>query len=357
MRMLFFLIVLLIIGCSSRREESYTPQITDSDGNTLPGSIASMDRIVLNGVQQQIIIRGVDTSKPIILMLHGGPGTMHSPFIGMLHTKELEENFIVVQWDQRGAGLSYSNDLSKADMNIDILIEDTIDLTNYLRKRFRKDKIYILGHSFGSGLGFNVLMRTPNYKKLFKGFISIGEAGSTKRRFNESIKWLEAEAIKRGDKKAVKELKSIAVFDPLNMKHNKIWKKYLSEYKGDVYRTEGKEEWMRYLKNAPEWKSIKGINVLFWLKGNKVSRHIIDKEFVDYDLFRDLPNVEIPVVFFAGRYDYQTPSKVAKDYFDILQTPYKKFIWFEESSHMLPFEEIRKFNNEIIKTLNEINKL
>ncbi|MDD1763371.1 MAG: hypothetical protein LUQ70_01480, partial [Methanobacteriaceae archaeon] len=80
---------------------SYTPKIEGVN------SIASLEKIDLGGLKQTILIRGKDKNKPILLCLHGGPGMTLMPFAHITDRK-LEEKFIVVHWDQRGAGKTYT---------------------------------------------------------------------------------------------------------------------------------------------------------------------------------------------------------------------------------------------------------
>src|SRR6185437_4450081 len=105
-----------------------------------PRSIASLERVRIGGVNQYILIRGNDSSLPVLLFLHGGPG-MPSMYLAHAFQKALEKQFVVVQWDRRGAGKSYRDDISNT-LTSEQLVADTIELTNLLRARFHQDKIY-----------------------------------------------------------------------------------------------------------------------------------------------------------------------------------------------------------------------
>ncbi len=167
-------------------EPTSTPPIVDANGNPIPGSIASLETIDLNGVEQWVLIRGHDTGKPVILFLHGGPGGADMVWRELFITKELEKNFVVVLWDQRGAGKSFSKDLTEEEMRPDKFVEDTIALTNQLRSRFKQEKIFLLGHSWGSALGFLTIMKHPEYPRLYHAYIAAGEAADWNRRQNIS---------------------------------------------------------------------------------------------------------------------------------------------------------------------------
>ena len=51
-----------------------TTPITDAGGNELPNSIAVIEKPEINGVKQNIIIRGENKNNPVLLFVHGGPG-------------------------------------------------------------------------------------------------------------------------------------------------------------------------------------------------------------------------------------------------------------------------------------------
>ena len=120
--------------------------ITDKSGKIISGSISTIDTLQIGGLKQYIIVRGADSTKPVMLFVHGGPG---GPEIGMMKATNrlIENDFVMVYWEQRGAGKSYSPDVPPESMNLDQFILDAGELSRYLTKRFKKDKIYIMGHS------------------------------------------------------------------------------------------------------------------------------------------------------------------------------------------------------------------
>ncbi len=141
--------LLLILFIPSR-----TPQI---NGNN---NVASIDKIELGGIDQYIMVRGRDISNPILLFLHGGPGYSQISF-ARKYQEELEDSFIVINWDQRGSGMSYSFDIPKESMNREQFIDDSKELIDYLCKKYDKEKIYLAGHSWGSELGLYPHIEEP----------------------------------------------------------------------------------------------------------------------------------------------------------------------------------------------------
>lgn len=145
--LLFLLFRLLWINSSGRIES-----LADTNGKPIKGSISEIVRMLIGGANQGMIIQGVNQDNPVLLFLHGGPGNPEYVMAKEADVK-LEEAFTVCYWEQRGSGVSYSSSIPKDSIMLEQMISDTIEVTNYLRKRFGKDKIYIMGHSWGSFLG------------------------------------------------------------------------------------------------------------------------------------------------------------------------------------------------------------
>jgi len=141
-----------ILSCAS------TPPIRGADSKRLPGSVSEIVKIKLGGVDQWILLRGQDIANPVALYLHGGPGGALMPLVRH-YTGELERHAIMAVWDQRGAGKSYSKKIPIESMKISQYLSDAHELVAYLKKRFNKKKIFLIGHSWGSILGMKLIQR------------------------------------------------------------------------------------------------------------------------------------------------------------------------------------------------------
>ena len=121
----------------------------------------------INGIDQWIYYMGNNTTKPIILFLHGGPGTTETPFLEKINSN-LKDEFIIVCWEQRGAGKSYSKNIPDSTMTMNHFIIDTYEVTQYIKRKFNKDKIYLMGHSWGTLLGIRTVKKYPSeYFRIF----------------------------------------------------------------------------------------------------------------------------------------------------------------------------------------------
>jgi hypothetical protein len=130
-----------------------TPPIVGADGKPVPGSVAAIEKLRLGGVNQWVVLRGRDTTNPVLLMLAGGPGGSE---LGSFrkHNGALEDHFTVVHWEQRGAGKSFPLLLrDHRHMTPHQYVADGLELAAYLWRRFGKDKIFLVGHSWGTFLG------------------------------------------------------------------------------------------------------------------------------------------------------------------------------------------------------------
>ncbi len=331
---LFILVIflLLVLFIPSR-----TPQIK---GNN---SIASIQKVKIGGIDQYIMIRGRDRNNPILLFLHGGPGYAQISY-ARKYQEELEESYVVVNWDQRGSGMSYSYDIPKETMNREQFIEDGKDLIDYLCKEYNKEKIYLVGHSWGSELGLYIIDRYP---EKITAFISIGQVVNGLDNEVVSYDFVLEMAQKENNEKALEELEKIGRPPYVNIvKDTSTQRKWLDKYGGVERKINSLKDIIFSCFFSPEYTGIDGIKFAL---GNKFTADTMWGHNDDVDFIRDLPEVKVPIYFCVGRYDYNTPSILVEDYFKHIIAPTKEIIWFEESAHFPHFEEVEKFTQLAIR--------
>jgi pimeloyl-ACP methyl ester carboxylesterase len=166
-----------------------------------PNSIASLERIRIGEVDQYILIRGNDASLPVLLFLHGGPG-MPAMYLAHAFQRQLEKEFVVVQWDRRAAGKSYREDISNT-LTTEQLVADTVELTNVLRARFHQDRIYLVGHSWGTYLGMLVIAQHP---ELYHAYVGIGQLACSSPIPGIQDEYIRQTARRMRDQDAIREL-------------------------------------------------------------------------------------------------------------------------------------------------------
>jgi len=318
--------------------ETYTPAITNAQGEIIEDSIASLESVEINGVDQSLCIRGYSTENPILLILHGGPGFALTGWRETFITEELEKYYTVVLWDQRGAGRSFSGKLSSEDLSVDILVEDTYSLINYLRDRFKKEKIYLMGHSWGSGLGFLTMMEHEDYPQLIEAYISAGEAVNLVRRHERSFEWTLEQAYKRENIKAVKQLEKLKPFDPSITREIKIKNKWQDEFGGQIA---DKDEWDKIKSMGGKTPEYSPADMLLWLRGMAYSDKNLTEEIntSGYDLLTQFPRCEVPLFFFIGEQDFTTPGVYVEEYAETVNAPHVQIDYFSNAHFSFIVEE------------------
>jgi len=327
---------------------TYTPKIRDENNRVVKNSIAELSKIKLGGVNQSVMIRGKNKDNPIILFLHGGPGY---PFIGYARKfqRKLEEDFIVVNWDQRGSGKSFSPFIDKTTMTQEQLEKDTLDLINYLLEKFNKEKVFIVGHSWGTVLGIETIQNAP---EKVHAYIGIGQVVDDHDGEIISYNYTLEEAREDENEQALQELAEIGI-PPYedSTKDTFVQRKWLKKYGGFEKEVITLDEIKGGILFSPEYSWIDGGRFLL---GNMYSINTVLNNRDKVDFRQKYQTFEVPMYFCAGRYDYNTPSVIVEEYFNIINAPKKKFYWFEKSAHEPHLVEEEKFANIMLDILMEI---
>lgn len=312
-----------------------TPEIKEK------GGISSLEKIMLGGHEQSILIRGKSLQNPILLILHGGPGTPSMPF-AHVSDRALEEKYIVVHWDQRGAGKSYDKKIKSDTLEIETYLSYTSELIQYLRERFNKEKIFLLGHSWGSYLGIMTAYRHP---ELLHAYIGMGQVINMPEAEQISYQYTLEKAKQANKKKAIRQLEKIGTPPYHNHKELLTERKWLSIYKGLVYNCSLLKT-VGYSMKAPGYsfgdhiKEMKGRSLLLsklWL------------EFQTKDVSRLIKEFKIPVYFMEGRHDYCVPSSLVETFVKDVKAPHKEIIWFENSAHLMNIEETELYQEVLLE--------
>lgn len=319
----------------------------DKNGTKIPASISTIKTLDINGVMQRIIIRGSDTSKPVLLYLHGGPGDPEFPFVHQFNPA-IEDMFIVCYWDQRGAGLSYSDSIPPETMTLPQFIDDAGKVSNYLIHRFNRKKIYLLGHSWGTMLGTLTIKKYPEY---FYAFVAVGQVGNQEQSEIISYNFVLSKAKDLKDRMAERYLEKIGPPPYLQggeaLDKMVTERKYVIRYGGAVKKGSFYPRAIKPLIICKEYTFMDKIN---YLRGMKFTKRFLWDVIMKTNLIKMVPSQQIPVYILQGISDYETTYSIAKEYFDILKAPVKKFYTFENSAHSPIFEEPEKF----IRVMKEI---
>ncbi|MEZ2246850.1 alpha/beta fold hydrolase [Microcoleus sp.] len=336
----FMTIALLAIFAS--QVFASTPPILDVNGKPIPNSIAVLEKVKLGGSEEWISIRGKDSRNPVLLFLAGGPGgsqlvTARRALAG------LEDRFVVVNWEQPGAGKSFDA-VDRSKLTPDRYITDTRELVLNLRQRFGKEKVYVLGESWGSALGIMVVQRYPD---LFHAFIGTGQMVAFLENDRICYDFALRLAAERGDTKQVEKLKQQGL--PPYYGNDVLWK-------SATYLTET----LNYMNQNPAIAN--GFNTLQDLAGSEYGLYdkvnfirglldtfgVVYQQLWDVDFRKQATRLEVPVYFLIGRHDVNAPPKLTEEYFNLLTAPHKELIWFERSGHNPWVNESTKFVDAIV---------
>lgn len=343
---LIFLISLLVTAgfLYYTHASASTPAIKDAQGDVLEGSIAQLKEIELNGRKEWISIRGRDQTKPVLLFLAGGPGG--SQMAAVRHElSKLEEDFVVVNWDQPGSGKSF-HALPTSQLSISTYIEDGLALTSYLQDMFHQEKIYLLGESWGSALAIFLAAEKPEQYHAVIGTGQMIDFVETEQLdYQKAIELANA----KGDTKKVDKL--LANGMPPYYGSDVTWKSmeylnYLSAYMAsDTNIQNGGYQTIRDITSS-EYGFFDQIN---YLLGLATTFNHVYPQLYETDLREDYPKMDVPLYFFLGRHDINAPLSLVQEYYDLVEAPLKKIVWFEHSGHSPWINEPDAFVQEIIK--------
>jgi pimeloyl-ACP methyl ester carboxylesterase len=326
-----------------------TAPITDSDGRPVPGSVAALETVRLGGVEQHLLIRGWSTKNPVLLYLHGGPGTSELGMVRVHNCPVLEKHFTVVLWEQRGAGKSFAAIEPASGMTVEQLVADTCELAAWLCARFGQEKIYVAGHSWGSALGVLAVRRRP---ELFRAYVGIGQVANMREGERLSWEWTLAQAERAGDARAVAKLRRIGPPPYGGELRPKLvaQRSLLARYGGEVHGNPrgGMLVLLGALLRAREYTWRDRVNVF---RGVFAAMRLLWPQILSIDLFAQAPELEVPVYFLLGRHDHEAPAALAERYFEALRAPRKALVWFERSAHFVNTEEADAFHRFFVERL------
>jgi len=287
-----------------------------------------------------------DEAKPLLLLVHGGPGTPSLSFFRRWN-KPLEAYFMMASYDQRGTGRSYFNNIDRDKMTVDQLLDDLLEITRYLLKTYEKEKVFILGHSFGTILSLKAVYKHPEY---YHSYYSVSQFVNMEANEQLCYNWVKEVATKRGDKKVLNMLETVGqptmgLYKDGFSSARKV-KQAVGKYKGDA---RGANANMRIFTNLLFSKEYGGVRFPSTIKSMMVSLEVIGPDMRRIDFPSEIMSVDVPIYFFSGDYDHLTPQVLLRDYYKKIEAPRKELYIFENSAHSPLWEEQEKFTKIMAK--------
>lgn len=296
----------------------------------------------IGGIDQWIGIRGENEANPVLLVVHGGPGSSCSIFTPQI--RAWENHFTVVQWDQRGSGRTFGRlgRRGSGEISMEQLICDGIEVAEYLRTGLRKDRIFLLANSFGSTFGMQIARRRPD---MFYAYIgadqNVGMVRERDENWSEVMNRLRAAGLNKG----VKALERIGA-DPARWTPDDFTAVARWTMKSDP---QGFSRTMKFLKDAvwyaPGWR-LKDIRA--FVSGMHFSLERLLPEASRYDAWQQGMQFEIPFFIYQGENDVLLRPRLARAYFDDVVAPIKRMVLISDAGHFAAFMQPKQFLDDLL---------
>jgi pimeloyl-ACP methyl ester carboxylesterase len=289
--------------------------------SALANPIHQSQSIKAGNILQWIKMDGENDQHPILLFLHGGPG---NSVMGYAHrfTSELQKYFIVVQWDQRETGKTKALNSSLVPLTVSLFESDAVEVMNYLRDKFHKDKIYLVGHSWG---GFLAIQVAAHHPELLAACFAAAPMVHQVESETLALTKMKEIATREKNTKAMEELAEVKIpfENGRQLFFHRRWLHTLLHHENPGITKTSVEKW------ALTWLALL----------NKAS---------EVNLAIEEPEIKCPIYFLIGVRDYQTNAEITKTYYEKLKAPKKDLFWFRDSAHALNLTESKKFQEVII---------
>ena len=307
----------------------------------------------INGAPNGFFINSKDINNPVLLFVSSGPGTDDYVFTDKYKDMHIEDEFTVVYWDYRYMGIAYDKDIDVDSINIDNLLDDTYAVTEYLKDRFNKDKIYIMGFSGGTKIA---LMEVQRHPEDYYAYIGMAQC-VTDSEENDTLmyKFMKDVFVMRGDTKNLKKLEDAVVhLDGGNIKC-KDWYVYVNLLHeaggGTIYNKTEFEGIVWPIITCGCYTLKEKINYITAMKTYRKTP--LYEQLDDFDYRKSIAHIEIPVFFISGEYDYNCPWELVEDYCNVIDAPRKGFYKISGAAHSPLWEN----PDETEKALIEIKEM
>jgi len=300
--------------------------------------------VSIGGIEQWITIRGEDRSSPVLLFLHGGPGDVTNPW-SFLFFAPWEKYFTVVQWDQRGAGrtLRKTGPSVTSTMTVDRMTKDGIEVAEYLRKHLGKDKIIVLGHSFGTVLELGIVRIRPD---LFYAYVGTGQVADEAKNYSAAYDALLKKAEATGNQQAIEELKRVGTPPYTNYEGYGIQRKWSNKFEGSyefLYGTTG-------LALVAPGGSVQDVND--WFQG-QILADVLVPQTKSLGMAELGLEFSIPMFVFEGEEDFTTPTALARQYVETMKAPRKEFVQIH-GGHFAMFMHRDEFLQQLVERVRPL---
>lgn len=286
--------------------------------------------VQIGGIQQWVTIKGGSCANPVILFLHGGPGNPLSPYASAAYGA-WEKDYTLVQWDQRGAGMTYgkSTPAEDATLTLEQMRDDGVALAAYLARHLGQRKIILMGSSWGSILGVHMVKARPD---LFSAYVGTSQMVSYRENQQATYPRILGLARAAGDADTVTKMEALGPPPWTNPRNFGIVRRAVRKYEALKIDPAPANWWVP----APAYSTPKALAdyeagedysflQFVGLKGNGMFSQV------------DLPKLgtafTVPFFLVQGTEDLLTTSDVTQRYFESVSAPQKELVLVPRAGH------------------------
>ncbi|MBE5960691.1 MAG: alpha/beta hydrolase [Lachnospiraceae bacterium] len=284
--------------------------------------------VKINGQEQYLLAYPAEEELPVALFLHGGPGSSEAD-IAYLFADTWSTLFTVVHWDQRGAGKTLARNPKAKKPTVQQLLHDTYQVVQHLKEKYNKEKILIIGHSWGTVLG---TLFIKEYPEEVLAYIGAGQVIDMQENERTGYEALKKSILRAGNQKDIKALGAIGTY-PLKEfnkdMERKIMKVRKLQQKYKLAAGATPKLIMYYLKSP----AFRFCDITSMIKAADSNTEVMDF-LMTYSLYHLGRNYDVPIFYLLGDRDYQTPYKIAEKYFDTINAPCKEKFILKGAGHM-----------------------
>ena len=306
----------------------------------------------INGAPNGFFINSKNTDNPVILFVSSGPGTDDYVFTDKYEDMNLEDDFTVVYWDYRSMGIAYDSDYDPEQITLENLLKDTYTVTQYLKERFDKSRIFIMGFSGGTHLALRAAYQHPeDYYALINMAQCITDSYERDTLMYEFMKDIFTS---RNDKSSLNKLENIV--EHIEGSNVKCYDWY--EFVNLLHDAGGgtilnKTEFTGIVLPIIFSKCYTVSEKINYIRGMKMYRKTpLSEELKGFDYRKEIPELQIPVYFISGESDYNCPWPLVKEYCDMINAPDKGFYLIPDSAHS-PLWENAGVTCEVMRQIKE----
>ena len=311
--------------------------ILDENGDVPANGLSEKIRVSINGTEQGMFLRSMDIDHPVLLFLHGGPA-MPTYSLEKRYPTGLEKDFTVCWWDQRGAGLSYRSDIPADTLTVQQHVSDTVAVADYLRTRFGKARVYLMGHSWGSFIGIQAAAQAPDR---FHAYVGVGQVSNQLVSEQLAYEYMLNQFRAQGNAKMTRRLETASFERTVPLPNSYMALRDTAMHTLGIGTTRD----MRSVITGfflPMWFDREytlreKLNI--WRGKWSLDSRRLWNQLLNTDLTVQVPKLGVPVYFLHGRHDYTVSYPLARAYLERLEAPLKRFYTYEESAHSPVFEE------------------